>query len=158
MTDLNRLNTFLLVERFKWKLKFIKDALIPGEWVLPTFTSHPTKLREEPDTVLRVDNKSEVQNQTYLGVSVHRLQLPPRFSPSNPLGEMAQSSGFHPTHKVKTCSDCKMFDVVNWVAHLNGEDGPGGMPSHESFTSRSTGDFLNRGTSSSLGQRPFQLT
>ena len=24
-----------------------------------------------------------------------------------------------------------MFDVTNWVAHLNREDGPGGMPSHE---------------------------
>ena len=26
-----------------------------------------------------------------------------------------------------------MFDVANWVAHLSGEDGPGGMPSHETF-------------------------
>ena len=43
---------------------------------------------------------------------------------------MAQSSGFDPTLKVKTCFDCKMFDV----AHLNGEDGPGGMPSHEALS------------------------
>ena len=28
--------------------------------------------------------------------------------------------------------DCKMFDVANWVAHLNGADGPGVTPSHES--------------------------
>ena len=48
----------------------------------------------------------------------------------NPLREMAQSSGFDPTLKVKTCFDCKMFDV----AHLNGEDGPGGMPSHEALS------------------------
>ena len=27
-----------------------------------------------------------------------------------------------------------MFDVANWVAHLNGEDGPGGMPSHETLS------------------------
>ena len=25
----------------------------------------------------------------------------------------------------------KHVDVANWVAHLNGEDGPGGKPSHE---------------------------
>ena len=46
---------------------------------------------------------------------------------------MAQSSGTDPTLKVKTCFDCKMFDVANWVACLNGEDGPGGMPSHEAL-------------------------
>ena len=39
---------------------------------------------------------------------------------------MAQTSGFDPMLKVKTSFDCKMFDVANWVAHLNGEDGPGG--------------------------------
>ena len=47
---------------------------------------------------------------------------------------MAQSSGFDPMLKVKTCFDCKMFDVSNWVAHLNEEDGPRGMPSHETFS------------------------
>ena len=26
-----------------------------------------------------------------------------------------------------------MFDVANWVAHLNGEDGPRGMPSNEAL-------------------------
>ena len=40
--------------------------------------------------------------------------------------EMAQTSGFDPTTQVKTCFDCKMFDVANWVACLNGENGPGG--------------------------------
>ena len=47
---------------------------------------------------------------------------------------MAQSSEFDPMLKVKTCFNCKMFDVSNWVAHFNGEDGPGGMPSHETFS------------------------
>ena len=37
---------------------------------------------------------------------------------------MAQTSGFDPTSQVKTCFDCKMFDVANWVARLNGENGP----------------------------------
>ena len=30
--------------------------------------------------------------------------------------------------------DCKMFDVANWVDCLNGENGPGGMPSHEALS------------------------
>ena len=51
----------------------------------------------------------------------------------------AQSSGFDPMLKVKTCFDCKMFNVSNWVAHLNGEDGPGGTPSHETFSVSSQG-------------------
>ena len=36
--------------------------------------------------------------------------------------------------KVKTCFDCKMFDVANWVVRLNGEDGPVGMCSHEALS------------------------
>ena len=32
--------------------------------------------------------------------------------------EMAQTSGFDPTTRVKTCFDCKMFDVANWFACL----------------------------------------
>ena len=36
--------------------------------------------------------------------------------------------------QVKTCFDCKMFDVANWVARLNGENGPRGMPSHEALS------------------------
>ena len=47
---------------------------------------------------------------------------------------MAQTPGFDPTNQVKTCFDCKMFDVANWVACLNGENGPGGTPSHEALS------------------------
>ena len=47
---------------------------------------------------------------------------------------MAQTSGFDPKTQVKTCLDCKMFDVANWVACLNGENSPGGMPSHETLS------------------------
>ena len=46
---------------------------------------------------------------------------------------MAQTSGFDPTTQVKTCFDCKMFDVANWVAYLNGENGPRGTPSHDAL-------------------------
>ena len=47
---------------------------------------------------------------------------------------MAQTSGFDPTSQVKTCFDCKMFDVTNRVACLDRENGPGGMPSHEALS------------------------
>ena len=66
--------------------------------------------------------------------------MPPRFSPCKTHSrEMAQTSGFDPTTQVKTCFDCKMFDVSNWVASLNGENGPGGTPSQETLSVSSQG-------------------
>ena len=83
---------------------------------------------------------------------VHGLQIPPRFSPCKTLSrEMAQTSGFDPTTQVKTCFDCKMFDVFNWVASLNGENGPGGTPSHEALSVSSQGALE---ISSVAGQPP----
>ena len=35
--------------------------------------------------------------------------------------------------------DCKMSDVTNWDASLNGEDGPGGTPPHEALSVSSQG-------------------
>ena len=64
---------------------------------------------------------------------------------------MAQTSGFDPTTQVKTCFDCKMFDVSNWVANLNGENGPGGTPSHEALSVSSQGALE---ISSVAGQPP----
>ena len=64
---------------------------------------------------------------------------------------MAQTSGFDPTTQVKTCFDCKMFDVANWVACLNREDGPGGTPSHEALSVSSQGALE---ISSVTGQPP----
>ena len=69
-----------------------------------------------------------------------------------PTQEMAQTSGFDPATQVKTCFDCKMFDVANWVACLNGEDGPGGTPSHEALSVSSQGALE---ISSVAGQPPF---
>ena len=70
MTDISRLTAFLLVERFKWKLQSSSGPQIPGEWVsCQTFQAHTfsfpsSKLKEFPNTVLRVDNKSgEVRTQ-----------------------------------------------------------------------------------------------
>ena len=64
---------------------------------------------------------------------------------------MAQTSGFDPTTQFKTCSHCKMFDVTNWVACLNGENGPGGMPSHEDLSVSPQGALE---ISSIVGQPP----
>ena len=64
---------------------------------------------------------------------------------------MAQTSGFDPTTQVKTCFDCKMSDVANWVDCLNGEDGPGGTPSHEALSVSSQGALE---ISSVAGQPP----
>ena len=66
-------------------------------------------------------------------------------------------SGFYPTPQVKTCSDYKMFDVSNWVASFNGENGPGGTTSHEALSVSLQGAleiFLNHWTASFLGQKP----
>ena len=68
-----------------------------------------------------------------------------------PTREMAQTPGFDPTPQVKTCFDCKMFDVANWVASLNGENGPGGTPSHEALSVSSQGALE---ISSVAGQPP----
>ena len=53
--------------------------------------------------------------------------------------------------EVKTCFDWKMFDVANWVACLNRENGPGGTPSHEALSGSSQGALE---ISSVAGQPP----
>ena len=64
---------------------------------------------------------------------------------------MAQTPGFDPTTQVKTCFDCKIFDVANWVACLNREKGPRGTPSHEALSVSSQGALK---ISSVAGQPP----
>ena len=95
-------------------------------------------------------------------VFVCGLRVPPRFSPCKTHSrEMAQTSGFDPTTQVKTCFDCKMFDVSNWVASLNGEDGSRGTPSHEALSvsfQRALEISSVVGQPPSLGQIPFLLT
>ena len=81
------------------------------------------------------------------------LRVPSTFSPCKTHSrEMAQTPGFDPTSQVKTCFDCKMFDVFNWVANLNGGNGPGGTPSHEALSVSSQGALE---ISSVAGQPPF---
>ena len=106
-----------------------------------------------PNPILGLDNQpGKIRTETYSGVFVRGLRRPPRFSPCKTHSrEMAQTSGFDPTTQVKTCFDCKMFDVSNWVASLNGENGPGGMPSHEALSVSSQGALE---ISSVAGQPP----
>ena len=83
---------------------------------------------------------TKIRTESHSGVFVHGLRVPPRFRPCKTHSrEMAQTSGFYPTTQVKTCFDCKMFDIANWVACLNGEDGPRGTPSHEALSVSSQG-------------------
>ena len=51
----------------------------------------------------------------------------------------------------KSRHDCKMVDVANWVACLNGENGPGGSPSHETLSVSPLGSLE---ISSVAGQPP----
>ena len=86
--------------------------------------------------VLGMDHQSgEIRTESHSGVFVRGLRVPPGFSPCKTHSrEMAQTSGFYPTTQVETCFDCKMFDVSNWVASLNGENGPRGTTSHEALS------------------------
>ena len=95
-----------------------------------------------------MDNKSgKIRTETYSGVFVRGLRIPSRFSPCKTHSrEMAQTSGFDPTTQVKTCFDCNMFDVANWVACLNGE-----ALSHEALSVSSQGALE---ISSVAGQPP----
>ena len=67
------------------------------------------------NSVPGVDYKSgKVRTKTYSGVFVRGLRIPSRFSPCKTHSrEMAQTPGFDPMTQVKTCFDCKMFDVAN---------------------------------------------
>ena len=47
---------------------------------------------------------------------------------------MAQTAGLDPENKVKVNFDCRMFDIANWVANINRENGSRGSPSHETFS------------------------
>ena len=95
---------------------------------------------------------AKIRTESHSGVFVRGLRVPPRFSPCKTHSrEMAQTSGFYHTTQVKTCFDCKMFDVSNWVASLNGENGPGGTTSHEAVSVSPQGALE---ISSTTGQPP----
>ena len=100
-----------------------------------------------------MDNKSgEIRTEANSGVFLRGLRIPSIFSPCKTHSrEMVQTSGFDPANQVKTCFDCKMFDVANWVACLNGENGPKGTPSYEALSVSPQGGLE---ISSVVGQPP----
>ena len=126
-------------------LKRTQNSPIPGRLAdqIPVSGGSPSEHSGggRPNPVLGVDNKSgKIRTETYSGVLVRGLRVPSRVSPCKTHSrEMAQTPGFDPTPQVKTCFDCKIFDVANWVASLNRENGPRGTPSHESLSVSSQG-------------------
>ena len=138
-------------------LKRTQNSPIPGRLAdqVPVSGGSPSEHTGggRPNSVLGVDNKSGKSELKPTQVFfVHGLRIPPRFSPCKTHSrEMAQTSGFDPKTQVKTCFDCKMFDVSNWVASLNGENGPGGTLSHEALSVSSQGALE---ISSVAGQPP----
>ena len=121
-------------------LQRTQTSPIPGRLAdqVPVSGGNPSEHSDSdrPNPVLGLDNKSgKIRTETYSGVFVLGLRIPSRFSLCKTHSrEMAQTSGLDPKTQVKTCLDCKMFDVANWVACLKGENGPGGMPSHEALS------------------------
>ena len=107
--------------------QYLDDWLIRSQVSGGSPSEHSGSGRPYP--VLGVDNKSgKIRTETYSGVFICGLRIPSRFSPCKTHSrEMAQTLGFDPASQVKTCFDCKMFDVANWVACFNGENGPGHM-------------------------------
>ena len=138
-------------------LKRTQNSPIPGRLAdqvpVPGGISKGHTGSGRPNPILGLDNQpGKIRTETYSGVFVRGLRIPPRFRPCKTHSrEMAQTSGFDPTTQVKTCFDCKMFDVSNWVASLNGENGPGGTPSHEALSVSSQGALE---ISSVAGQPP----
>ena len=138
-------------------LKRTQNSPIPGRLAdqvpVPGGISKGHTGSGRPNPILGLDNQPrKIRTETYSGVFVRGLRIPPRFSPCKTHSrEMAQTSGFDPTTQVKTCFDCKMFDVSNWVASPNGENGPGGTPSHEALSVSSQGALE---ISSVAGQPP----
>ena len=75
------------------------------------------------NSVLGVDHKpGKIRTESNSGFFVHGLKP-------------TQERWLKLQDLMKTCFDCKMFDVSNWVASLNGEDGPGGTPSDKGWGS-----------------------
>ena len=138
-------------------LKRTQNSPIPGRLAdqvpVPGGISKGHIGSSRPNPILGLDNQpGKIRTETYSGVFVRGLRISPRFSPCKTHSrEMAQTSGFDPTTQVKTSFDCKMFDVSNWVASLNGENGPGGTPSHEALSVSSQGALE---ISSVAGQPP----
>ena len=116
-------------------------SLIPGEWVssidlsdaylhVPIHQNSRKYLTQSLGWIINQE-KSELKHTRVFSFVGYEYHLDSAIV--NPL-KRAQSSGFDHTLKVKTCFDCKMFAITNWVARLNVKDDPGGTPSPEALS------------------------
>ena len=117
------------------KLKEIPKVLpqVTGVPVhLPSFRSNHSPPGLYNDCKGSEANGPLQRTQASPGVFIRGLRIPSRFSPRKIHSrEMAQLQDLILRLKSKRVFDCKMFDVANWVACLNGENSPGGTPSLE---------------------------
>ena len=143
MIELSRLNTFLVVERFKMETpEPIGASLISGEWVplidlsdaylhIPFHQSSRKYLRQSLEWVINQEKFKLKSTPVFPFVGCEYYLDSALVKPTQERWLILQDLTLH--LKVKTCFDWKMFDVANWVAHLNGENGPRGTPSHEAL-------------------------
>ena len=129
--DLSRLNTFLLVERFKMETPdYIRASLIPGE-CLPSH-SHPPKLKEVPKVLLQVAS-----------VSVHFPSLRTSHGPS----------GLY--------NDCKRGEADGPVKEYQTSPVPGRLADQGPVSGRSTSKHSDSGGPNSVlrmdNQEKFKL-
>ena len=89
--------------------------------------SNPALGMDHQSGKFRTESHSDVFS--FVGYKYHRDS-----ALGKPTQERWLKPGFYPTPQVKTCFDCKMFDVAIWVVSLNGENGPRGMTSHEALS------------------------
>ena len=127
--------------KVQWKLQNPSGPLIPGGWVssvdlsyahIPFQQSSRKYLTQFLGWIINQE-KSELKPTQVFPFMGYEYYL------DSALVRPSQRDGSNLKDlilplKVKTCFECKMFDVANWVACLNGENGPGGMPSHEALS------------------------
>ena len=97
----------------------------PGQTISRRPPTHPDTMGENNTPTALKGCGVKIRTETYSCVFIRGLRIPSRFSLCKTHSrEMAQTSGSDPVSQVKTCFDCKMFDVANLVACLNGEKTP----------------------------------
>ena len=136
---LSRLNTFLHIEKFKMETtESIRTSLIPGEWVSSIDRSAPqvfTMIVKEVKLMalsrgltqslgwIINQEKSELKPTPVFSFVGYEYHLDSALVKPTPERWLKLQDLILRLKKVKTCFDCKMFDVANWVACLNGENG-----------------------------------
>ena len=150
--DLSRLNPFLLVEKFKMETpESIRASLIPGECVASIDLSntylhipiHPNSRKYLTQSLGSIINQEQselkpIQAFLFMGYKYHldSALIKPiqerwlKFQDSILCLKSKHVLTARCLMLLTGLLACKMFNVANWVACLNGEDGPRATPSH----------------------------